>query len=112
MNSTTTKRQITKLIKTTTKMKTTIKTNKVKLNQTRKSIRDLSHSIIINETDNYYDDLIVDIEIILNRTINSTDYDYENETQYYDDYPLEFDWYTGTFGPCSRQCGKQIKILK
>lgn len=111
-SKTTIQKHITKLVKTTTKMTATIKKNKIKLNQTRKHTRDLSHlfnNSSMNQTDYYYDDLIVDIEIKLNKTINSIDY--YDEAQFYDDYELEFDWYTGTYGPCSRKCGKLVSNI-
>lgn len=106
----------------TSKPSTTVKKkNNTQKNRTlKRSFRSSNYSALnlsnsFNEYEDYYD-IIADIEIIFkdskNESLNITDYDYSfvNVTDY-DDYPLEYDWYAGEYGPCSRNCGKLSELF-
>ena len=106
----TTKKKLKTTITTTTttsKIVTSIKSTKLKSNISRRS---LNHD--------YEEYLIADIQFIFNNNTNNkslNDYDYYNlnESIYYyhddDDMILEYDWYIGDYGPCSKQCGTGYK---
>lgn len=103
----TTKKKLKTTITTTTtsKIVTSIKSTKLKSNISKRSLnRD------------YEEYIIADIQFIFNtnNTNNKSlyDYDYYNLNEsiyYYDDDILEYDWYIGDYGPCSKQCGTGYK---
>lgn len=97
---------------TNTKILTTIKKNTLKRNQTRKYVRDLNElKNNFNNTNQTDNEIIADLEISFADNLEDYHYVFPNETEYYDDYLLEFDWYIGSYGQCSSQCGTN-KILR